>query len=233
MIILGILLVFSGVFVTSQFVNLTYAQDFSSLLYTPSDSPFGIPYGVWLAKYWEWWANIPKVQSPTQQNYQCYMHDAGDVVFLVNPLKMSSEVTYSCKIPAGKALFAALVTAEYDNGREGYEKASDKQLKDAAIQDDNSNAFKVMLDGKVIPSDTIRNLRAESPFWNIPIVEGNHYDSPPGLFRAFAEGFSIFLKPLSPGSHQLYYETSSPKSDFQVSPGGKITYNLSVNSTGT
>ena len=55
----------------------------------------------------------------------------------------------------------------------------------------------------------------------------------PVYSEAFAEGFSIFLKPLSPGSHQLYYETSSPKSDFQVSPGGKITYNLSVNSTGT
>ena len=160
-------------------VNLSYAQDFGSLLYTPSNSPFGIPYGVWLAKYWDWWANIPKVQSPTQQNYQCYMHDAGDVVFLVNPLKMSDEVTYSCKIPGGKALFAALVTAEYDNGTEGYEKATDKQLKDATIQDDNSNAFKVMLDGKVISSDAIRNLRAESPIWNIPIVEGNHYDSPP------------------------------------------------------
>ena len=47
-IILGIVLFFSGVLVTTQIVNLTYAQDFSSLLYTPSESPFGIPYGVWL-----------------------------------------------------------------------------------------------------------------------------------------------------------------------------------------
>ena len=61
-VILAVTILFSGVLVTSQVVNLTYAQDFSSLLYTPSDSPFGIPYGVWLAKYWDWWANIPKVQ---------------------------------------------------------------------------------------------------------------------------------------------------------------------------
>ena len=232
-IILAIILVFSGVLVTSQLVNLTYAQDFSSLLYTPSDSPFGIPYGVWITKYWDWWANVPKTLTPTEQNYPCYTHDVGDVIFLVDPLKMSGEVTYSCNIPAGKALFFSLVTSEYDTGIEGYEKATDKQLIDAARQDDNSNAFKVILDGKVIPSDAIRNLRGESPFWNITIFKGNHYDSPLGVFRAFAEGFYIFLKPLSPGSHQLYYETSSPKSDFQVSPGGKITYNLSVNSTGT
>jgi hypothetical protein len=216
-----------------QLINLTYAQDFGSFFYTPKDSPFGMPYGVWLSKYWDWWANIPKTLTPTQHNYDCYMHEAGDVIFLVNPLKMNSEVTYKCKIPSGKGLLFALVTSEYDTGTEGYEKATDKQLTDAARLDDNSNAFKVTLDGKAISSDYLRNLRAESPFWNITILAGNHYDSPPGVFRAFAEGFFAFLKPLSPGSHQIYYETSSPKSDLQVSPSGKITYNLVVNSSVT
>jgi hypothetical protein len=230
-IVIGIALGLSGLFVASQLLIVTYAQEFSSQFYSPSDSPFGITYGEWIAKYWDWWANIPKSQTPTEVKYECFMHETGNVIFLIDPLKMNGDVSYSCKIPAGKALFFPLVTSEYDKGTEGYEQATDRQLIDAAKQDDNSNAFKVILDGKVISSEYLRSLRAESPFWNITIVSGNHYDSPPGVFRAVAEGFHVFLKPLSPGSHQLYFETSSPKSELQVSPGGRITYNLLVNST--
>jgi hypothetical protein len=233
-VILAVIILFSGVFII-QLVNLTYAQDFASLFYTPTDTPYGIPYGQWIVKYWDWWDNVPAAESPSEHTdkYQCFMHDVGNVTFLVDPLKMNTEKTYSCKIASNKAIFFSLVTSEYDTGIDGFEHATDKELVDSAKQDDNSNAFKLTIDGKVIPAEFIRNLRAESPFWNVTIAEGNHYDSKPGTFRAFAEGFYIFLKPLPPGSHQISYEASSPKSDLQVSPGGKITYNFMVNSTST
>lgn len=233
-VILAVTILFSGVFII-QLANLTYAQDLASLFYTTTDTPHGIPYGEWIIKYWDWWANIPGAESPAEHKgkFQCFMQDVDNVTFLVDPLKMNIEETYSCKITSGKPIFFSLVTSEYDTGIEGYEHATDKELVDSARQDDDSNAFKLTIDGKVIPSDFVRNLRAESPFWNITIEKGNHYDSVPGTFRAFAEGFYIFLKPLSPGSHQITYEASSPKSDLQVSPGGKMTYNLIVNSTTT
>ena len=45
--ILGIIIVCSGFFIIHP-VNLTYAQDYGSLFYTPSDTPFGAPCVEWI-----------------------------------------------------------------------------------------------------------------------------------------------------------------------------------------
>jgi hypothetical protein len=226
------MVVFSALLLV-HFAKLTYAQDFKSLFYTPSDKPFGIPYSEWIIKYWNWWDNVPSAESPSEhpEKYNCFVHEVDNVTFLVDPLKMNTEKTYACNIPSSMSIFFSLVTSEYDTGIDGFEHAKDSELVDSAKKDDDSNAFKLTVDGKVIPAEFIRSLRAESPFWNVTITKGNHYDSKPGTFRAVAEGFYIFLKPMPSGSHQIIYEASSPKSDLQVSPGGKITYNLLVNST--
>jgi hypothetical protein len=215
------------------FTMVVYAQDFGSIFYTPKDTPLGVPYGDWIKEYWDWWANYPMSQTPAEHKgrYQCFLNDIGNAIFLVDPLKMNVEETYSCNVPFGKPIFFSLVTSEYDTGVDGYEKATDKELLDSAKHDDDSNSFKLTVDGNIIPTEFIKSLRTESPFWNITIVPGNHYDSVPGIFRAVAEGFYIFLKPLSPGSHIVSYEASSPKPAPQVSAVGKITYNLFVNSS--
>lgn len=213
-----------------QLLNLTYALDFDLLFYQTSDIPYGIPYGEWIVKYWNWWGNIPISESPAEEKvkYQCFMQIVDNVAFFVDPLQMHREQAYSCEIGSNNSIFLPLVASEYDTGIEGYEQATDEELVDSAEQDDNSRAFNVTIDGKVIPSEYIKKLRSESPFWNLTLVEGNIYEGKPGVFRAFAEGFYIFLKPLPEGSHQISYAAYSSESDSQTSLAGKITYNLFV-----
>ena len=40
--------------------------------------------------------------------------------------------------------------------------------------------------------------------FNVTIVDGNIYNIKSGTGRAFADGWSLFLKPLEPGEHNLH-----------------------------
>ena len=45
-------------------------------------------------------------------------------------------------------------------------------------------------------------------FFNITAVKDNIFASPVGTFRGIADGFFVFLKPLSAGNHELQLKTS-------------------------
>ena len=99
---------------------------------------------------------------------------------------------------------------------------------------DNGPSYVVKIDGTEVPKQLIDNNRAQSPFWNATWKDKNQFESKAGTFRAVAEGFWLFLKPLSPGLHTVSYATSSPKYSGNVPIGateGSATYKIFVNST--
>jgi hypothetical protein len=236
-IVVSISLVFVAAFIfITQGNRILYAEDLGSLFYSHSDSPKGMSYGNLMQKYWDWWVNVPK--EPPISKSSCYMKDIGNVVFLVDPLQLADTVNYTCKLPEGKALFFPLQTAESDHGVSSeYAKYTDDELIKSAKQENEGDTYTLMIDGKMIPRDYLKKLGMVSPFWNISISqEGNQYDAKTGNFRAVTDGVFVFLKPLSPGSHEIQYSAASTDISEENptatrSTEGKITYKILVNST--
>ncbi|MGV8107285.1 MAG: hypothetical protein ACP5OH_05900 [Nitrososphaerota archaeon] len=54
----------------------------------------------------------------------------------------------------------------------------------------------------------IVNIHTATDFFNISYVKGNIFDLPAGTYRGIADGFFVFLKPLSVGNHELQIKTS-------------------------
>jgi hypothetical protein len=71
--------------------------------------------------------------------------------------------------------------------------------------------------------------RVMSDFFNITLPENNIFSSPAGTFRAIVEGFFLFLKPLTPGEHELKFKVSvlnPTKTEYNYFQD--VTYHLNI-----
>ena len=173
-------------------------------VYSKDSAPYGVPYGEWLAKWWNWTVSIPTAQHP-RDDYtpeKCQVNQQGPVWFLADQLGGREERT--CTIPAGKAIFIPLLVGECEYSTS--EIKSDDDLRRCASAGNEYGVIEATVDG--VKLKNLEQYRTQSGFFNITIAEGNIYESPPGTFRGFADGFFVFLEPLPPGKHDVNLKVS-------------------------
>jgi hypothetical protein len=173
-------------------------------IYSKDSSPFGTPYSKWLANWWQWTFSIPAPQHP-RDNYtpeKCAANQEGPVWFLADQLGGKEERT--CTIPAGAAIMIPLLTGECDTGNS--EDKSDEGLRSCAMAGDEYGVVEASVDGKKIKN--LEQYRSQSGYFDINVVDGNIYEQPAGTYRAFADGFFVFLEPLTPGNHTANLKVS-------------------------
>jgi hypothetical protein len=102
---------------------------------------------------------------------------------------------------------------------------------------DEYGAISATLDGQKI--ENLDSYRTATDFFNITYVKDNIFDVPAGTYRGVADGFFVFLKPLSVGNHELQNKTSvtNPTTpsynyaseaiyDLKISPKSQIESNI-------
>lgn len=166
--------------------------------------PYGIGYGDWLAKWWQWYIGIPKKDHP---NYnftpdKCALHQEGPVWFLPNIPESKSTVVHNCNVPVGKAIAFVIETGECDLGMGGMK--TDQDLIPCATKGNDYVTPHASVDG--IKIENLNQYRVRSNFFNITIPSNNIYDAGAGTVRAFSSGYLIILKPLPPGKHTIEYD---------------------------
>jgi hypothetical protein len=100
-------------------------------------------------------------------------------------------------MPAGKAIMFPLLTGECDTGNS--EDKSDEGLHSCSMAGDEYGVVEAPVDGKKIKN--LGQYRSQSGYFDINVVDSNIYEQPAGTYRAFADGFFVFLEPLTPGIH--------------------------------
>jgi len=104
---------------------------------------------------------------------------------------------------------------------------SDQDLIKCAKEGNEYGVISATLDGMEIKE--LNSYRTESPFFNITVIENNIYNNKPGVWKAKADGFFLFLEPLTPGNHTLHTTTSviNPTAP-QFNYAANLAYNLMV-----
>jgi hypothetical protein len=173
-------------------------------VFSKDSTPYGIPYGDWLAKWWQWTFSIPTAQHPRDAYTpeKCVLNQKGPVWFLADQLTGEEERT--CTIPAGKAIFAPLLVGECDYSLPDVK--SDESLRRCAMAGNEYGVIEATVDG--IKLKSLEQYRTQSGFFNITIPKDNIYNGPAGTFRALADGFFVFLEPLPPGKHDVHLKVS-------------------------
>jgi hypothetical protein len=222
----------------------------SSLVYavgvfSKSEDPFDTPVDVWIGKWWNWWikANSGGV---TPETNSCIINSTGPMVMLMETT-VSGKPHQSCEISSTQGIIVPLWTGFAEASTPDRDSWSYADLTKRAREaiDLGAVTSEVKVDGKPVAKldvdssmrsgslvykiNSISNVtEAFSKGFNITIPEDTNVpDQNTGTWRAGAHGWFVFLKPLPPGDHTLYYNvgvTGTGPNDHSA----EITYDLKV-----
>jgi hypothetical protein len=198
---------FSGIIFTlalASSTNIVKAENTNPGVYSTNSAPYGIPYQQWAQKWWQWSFSVPAAQHP-RDNFtpvKCASGQHGPVWFLADSL--SGTVERTCTIPAGKSILAGVLTGECDSSDPTLH--SDQDIRQCATEGDDYGVIGATLDG--VKLQNMDQSRIDSGFYNLTIPADNIYKEKPGTYKAFTNGFFVFLRPLSPGTHDLHLTVS-------------------------
>jgi hypothetical protein len=205
----------------------------------PNARPYGLTYGEWSAKWWQWAFSLPVDQNPFFDETGCLngaSGQSGPVWFLTGVINVSGSATRSCSVPVGRALFFPILNFECDNLCPPIlPPATPAELRGfcAGAMNDAVNMV-CEVDGVSIEGlnpVTTTPYRVTSPVFSVTLPDNSVQqffacDVTPGTYSPFvSDGVFLMLAPLPKGQHTIHFHGELP------SFGGfvlDITYNLTV-----
>jgi hypothetical protein len=163
----------------------------------PIDSkPYGLTYGQWSVKWWQWLLSIPKEHNPAfdldgsnaniNQNYS-------PVFFLCQTYEKTNVLPHrTVTVPINHSIFIPIInwiSIRHHDGK------TDQELLGIAKEKMNVVAnLQITLNGISIKKE-LKVYRALSPFFNVELPEDNIIGLSSGVRRAISDGFWLFLEP--------------------------------------
>jgi hypothetical protein len=196
-------------------------------LYPRGSTPFGKSWEEWAATWSKWYLEQPVGTSPANDKSgknSSQSQNNADVWFLAGTLRGSADRT--CTIPAGKAILFPIVVkdcsfAEYPNLK------TESDLRKCAAKDeiDSVGRNEVTVDGTELQNADKH--RVQSTLFEFTFPENNVYGVKPGPTQAVSDGYWVFLEPLPPGDHEIYFVGEHPEKN-----GGtfktEVKYHLTI-----
>jgi hypothetical protein len=173
-------------------------------VYTNDSKPYGLSYGDWTAKWWTWLMPIPTNINPASDNSgtNCAKNQAGPVWFLAGSTTAKAERT--CAIPAGKAILFPILDGECSYAE--YPKLkTESDLRNCAVSPNNGvTHIEAIIDGISLQNQQMP--RIQSPLFSFTFPENNIFGASAGPSQSVADGYYVFLQPLSPGKHDISFK---------------------------
>jgi hypothetical protein len=221
------------------------ASGYSIDLFQKDESPFGIPYDVWIAKYWNWTASIPidpetNTFASLKEN-GCLIHEEGSVVMLVDPA-VGGKINQICQISSSEGILIAIWSGECDAAMPELQGARFEKISECArgfdlgkvkglVKVDNVPIAKLdVVDYSINTMQNVTEIYTKG--FNINLPSNTHIPTVKyGTFPAAVHGWFVFLKPLPPGEHTIYLQNIVDPTTLSGATNvnrAEITYHLGV-----
>jgi hypothetical protein len=197
-------------------------------IFAVDSKAYGLTYGQWTAKWWQWAYSIPKDVNPIvdTSGKNCMEGQAGSVWLLAGTTGGPAERT--CTIPAGKAILFPIINAECSYA-EYPALTSDPQLRSCAVTQNDHVTLAASVDGVKIQG--LQKYRVQSPLFSISAPQNNMVGIKGGTTtQGVSDGYWVFLQPLSAGKHDVHFSgqsvdyTSTGVNNYATD----VTYHLTV-----
>lgn len=197
-------------------------------IFPPDAKPYGVNYGEWTAKWWQWTSLIPLQKNPATDTTggNCAEGQNGPVWFLAGTFGGKAERI--CTVPTGKAILVPIINSECSY-LENPDLKTESELRNCVkVLQDETTHVEATIDGMNIPPAEL--YRVQSPLLNVTFPKDNTAGIPAGTTQGVSDGNWLFLKSLATGKHDLHFNgvsvdfTSTGSNTFAVD----VTYHLIV-----
>jgi hypothetical protein len=173
--------------------------------FSSKDRPYGLSYGEWTTKWWQWAFSTPTSTNPLDDDTGKYSHlnQDGPVWFLCGTFGENKFPKRKCIIPHGKGILFPVINYIFVSDTEF---KTEREVIDHVTQDINDIVrVQAIVDDVAVPCYRVKS---EPEIFHIDINEENKLGLPGGINKAASDGYWVFLKPLTFGEHSLYFHGS-------------------------
>lgn len=173
-------------------------------VFSADSKPYGLTYGDWTARWWQWGYSIPKNTNPAYDDTgkNCTQKQNGPVWFLAGTY--GHPVVRVCDIPSGKAILLPILNTECSFAEFPKLKTLSELRTCAETIQDQVTKLHASVDG--VPLQQLEKYRIRSPSFNFTLPQANILGLPANTTtQAIGDGNWVFLKPLSPGIHKIMF----------------------------
>jgi hypothetical protein len=173
-------------------------------VFPPDSKPYGLTYGEWTAKWWQWAFSMPEAVNPTidDTGRNCANNQTGPVWFLAGT--GGGAVTRECTIPSDRGILIPIINVACDSVTEPA-LDTEAELRACAKADQDAVIGKeIIVDG--LNLGNLDGYRFQSQLFNLTFPENNIAGVAPQTAKAVSDGFWILLEPLTPGSHEVHFK---------------------------
>lgn len=210
------------------FVPRAYAQHLNPGVMPPQATAFGMTYGEWSAKWWQWAFSLPVDQNPffdeggSCSNGANGQAEPGPVWFLTGVINVSGTAVRACTVPAGKALFFPLINVECSTLEPDPFHGNNKTELAACATGFHFGNVSAEIDG--VPVQDLNGYLKKSPLFTFTVPPNNVLGVAAGTGQSVSNGYYLMLAPPSVGEHEIHFGGTFTDFAFTLD----ITYRLTV-----
>lgn len=172
--------------------------------------PYGLSYGEWTVKWWQWILSIPTSHNPIldQSGENAAINQPTEHVWFLGGRVGSEDKNFpfrSCSIPAGRSILFPVINCEA-NPIEFPELKTKEDLINHVVNDENTIVEKTCLLNDI--SIDVQRVKSDPEIFEVKLNDDNIYNVNGGETIACADGYWVFLKPLPQGEYSLSFKGS-------------------------
>lgn len=193
-----------------------------SRMFPIGSTPYGLSFGEWTAKWWQWALSLQKDINPLLDltGRHCAEGQEGTVWFLAGTTGNVHSAKRKCTIPRGNAILFPIITSQFSFAEVPFIKTDEELISYTAKDILRWSRLEVDIDG--LKLHDLHRYRVQYGPFELYLPNNNIWNIAPGPTRAASDGFWIFLQPLPDGDHRIYFHGIEP--NFET----EITYYISI-----